>query len=299
MPRLSLLAFVAWSSIAAGGCAAIAGLDQLKKDDCAGGCDDAKSDRSLDSSDDQTGDDSPVDQATTDSAADSVNETAADTGKDTGVDTGLDTGKDTGVDAGNDTSSLDAHDAADGFDGSAFDSGCGPLDSVSHCSACNVACAAASTSVASASCNGATCSYTCNAQYLNCNKTAPDTVGCECHTPGQNNASCCGSQCPVAHDNGLGQVNSTFYDCVSSGSYTAQLALDACASYTGNIALCHSNFLCNGPDGGPNGDQIACSDGALGMPCVCWTYAGPDIGTVVNGGQNPPNCFCGQGTPYH
>src|SRR5581483_6101212 len=138
---------------------------------------------------------------------------------------------------------------------SSSDSDCSTLDTVSNCSACGVACASspASPGVSTAGCpTGSTCQYTCKAGYLDCNASvAPDTDGCECATPGSISATCCGTACPTEHVSGFATGPSgkdqTFYDCEKT--VDRQVAMDACAAYTGSASYCGDNS-CVAPDGG-------------------------------------------------
>ena len=187
-----------------------------------------------------------------------------------------------------------------------FDSGCGPLNTTTNCSACGDTCAAVSTSVISGACNGptfgtgATCSYACASGYLDCNGTTkpPNRDGCECNVPGATQAQCCataGGDCPVQHRNGLSQATSLFYDCVPAGTMSSQLAQDACIAYVGaaNAADCqqYEEVDASVPDSW-------CSGPASG-DCVCWTFSGLFAGQVLDAkaaGLTPTNCYYGQGT---
>jgi hypothetical protein len=280
-----------------GGCAAISGLDQIQESECAPNCD-AGADRTIDS---PVGDDSPTGTDATQEATSedsSQHEAASD---DSGGNDGA-TGKDAQPDAPDASKDAGPDGASDASPDAPFDSGCGPLNVVNNCSACGDKCASTTTVETSSSCSGstngagATCSYTCATGYLDCNGTLnpPDLDGCECHSPGATQANC-GSNgcCPVQHSNGLGTSTSTFYDCVLSGTYNTQVAKDACIAFVGkaNAAQCTPG-QCVGPDGGANGDQLWCSSGSP-TDCVCWTFAGPDVGHVHDqGASGQSNCFC-------
>jgi hypothetical protein len=188
--------------------------------------------------------------------------------------------------------------------GGGFDSGCGPLNSVLNCSACGDTCAPVSASVTSAACpgavdgTGATCSYTCATGYLDCDglTNPPNLNGCECHVPGATPAQCCaasGGDCPVQHHNGLNQTSSIFYDCVPTGTMSAQLAQDACIAYVGaaNAVQCQQYT-----EGDASVPDSYCS-GSFTGDCVCWTYSGVYVGTVFDaqaqGAPDPTQCYYG------
>jgi hypothetical protein len=256
-----------WASVTGGGCAVITGLDQLQKSDCTDHCVDATTN---DVTTDRKSDDAPVQGANDGPGADATDGAVVDSHHDLVADVGPD---------------------------DAFDSGCGPLNDPDHCSACNIECAQGGPSQSQRFCNGVKCSYTCTAHHLDCNASiAPNTDGCECHTGNINNAQCCGTSCPVEHDNGLGQVNSSFFDCVTPNTYNLQLATDACIAFTGNPADCNArgSYQCLKGDAG-TGEILVCSDGNGASSCVCWSYTNPNQGHVLNGGQKYPNCYCPQG----
>jgi hypothetical protein len=159
-----------------------------------------------------------------------------------------------------------------------------PLNTTTDCTGCGVACD--TTHSNNPSCNGTSCNYgSCAAGWRDCNSTPPNTNGCECQAPG-----CCGdgSVCEPLHDNGQGN---SFYDCTPLGQYSSALALKACIAYTDAASQC-VGFPCANPDAGP----IICSSGALTKFCMCWSYAGTNIGLVDNAGETPgisgKNCFC-------
>jgi hypothetical protein len=183
---------------------------------------------------------------------------------------------------------------------SAFDSGCGALNSVENCSACGDKCAPTSPRVTSASCSGApdgqgaACVYTCATGYLDCNHgtTPADLDGCECQVPlGAASVDCCGGGCPVQHDNGVGQI---FFECSTNAK---TIATDACASFTSDPAQCDL-FDCDGDDGGTAAEMV-CSDGSP-TECVCWAFTGANAGRVDNAGvpagANYQNCSCPDST---
>ncbi len=159
-----------------------------------------------------------------------------------------------------------------------------PLNTTTDCTNCGIACD--TTHSNGPSCTGTSCAYTsCAAGWRDCNNAPPNANGCECQSPG-----CCGdgSVCEPQHDNGEGN---TFFDCTPLGQYTSSLALKACIAYTDAASQC-VGFPCANADAGP----IICSAGALTKNCMCWSYAGTNIGLVDNGGKPPgnsaQNCFC-------
>ena len=158
-----------------------------------------------------------------------------------------------------------------------------PLTTPLNCTACGIACD--TTHSTGAACAGTGCMYTgCQAGWHDCNSAAPNANGCECQSPG-----CCGDGgCEPQHDNGVGQ---SYYDCTPVGVYSSSLALKACVAYTDAAAQC-VGYPCADPDSGP----IICSSGALNKFCMCWSYAGSNVGLVDNAGENPgtngAHCFC-------
>jgi hypothetical protein len=163
-----------------------------------------------------------------------------------------------------------------------------PLNTAQNCSNCGIACD--TTHSLDAGCSGTSCTYSaCAAGYVDCHTTAPNADGCECNAP----ACCEAGVCEPLHDNGQGQ---NYYDCTPLGSYSSALALKACIAYTGSAAECVSFPCKSGTGDGP----IICSSGAVGKNCMCWSFAGNDIGLVDNGGVIIPpldsgvaaKCFC-------
>jgi hypothetical protein len=131
-------------------------------------------------------------------------------------------------------------------------------------------------------CNGTTCQYVSGVNgYSDCDKTAPDTNGCECATPG-----CCGSSCQTSHDNGVGQ---TFYDCNPQGTITIGSATEACVAHAltvgGKAADCMGGWFCPDP---MMPIEVCYSSTANFNNCTdyCWIYTGSLAGyvqTCVNG----------------
>jgi hypothetical protein len=283
------------------GCASIAGLDGITEQSCAPNCGTVDSGVADNSTGNDTGSDTLVQGDTTmgnDSTADT---SSGDTGS---MDTSI-----------QDSNMVDTF-VWDGppFMDSPFDSGCGDLNTTTHCGACPDTCASTGASQTSAQCcsagicpgstNGSndTCVYTCANGYLDCNASVPpDSDGCECHVPGATASQCCsGGGCPITHNNGLAQ----FWDCQPAGSYDAQLAVDACVAFVGaaNAASCTQGD-CISPDGAPDGDLVVCATGTGSTDCICWTYSGPNSGYFHDPHMAPANCFCaaiGSGdTQYH
>jgi hypothetical protein len=139
--------------------------------------------------------------------------------------------------------------------------------------------------------NSTTCNYTCATGWQNCNTTAPNTAGCECNTPG-----CCTSAgglgtCQTTHTTGLASLN--YYDCnplrssTTTASELANLALEACTAFTGNVTKCQGSLACMSfPKLGPyvcNGTGASCT--------YCWAYGGTDLGSTED-------CNCPPTTTY-
>jgi hypothetical protein len=302
----SRVAFVAWFVVSAGGCAAITGLDSISEQDCAPNCGkDAQS----------SGGDVTVE---TSSGGNDSTAPESSSGTDTGgMDTSMpDTSSpvdahEAGTKEGGDASEEGPVDSAIPPEGSSpdapFDSGCGALNTTTNCSACGDKCASTATIETSSSCSGdtngfgATCSYTCASGYQDCNSAnVPNLDGCECHVPGATQAQCClgTGTCPVAHNNGLNQGTSKFFDCNPAGQFSLSMATDACAAMTGNAGEC-TQGSCVGVDGGTDGDLVVCATGST-TDCVCWTFAGPNVGYFHNPnlppGNQQQNCYCADKT---
>jgi hypothetical protein len=311
------VAWVAWSLVFAGGCAAVTGLDQISEQDCAPLCSDAQADDALAARDvtadvhadgpstsDSTSDQSSLGHPAEDSAshAEASTQDAAHVGSPSEggpVDTGV-----PAIDAPEEAPPEASADAPPEAPADApFDSGCGPLNTLDDCSACTDKCASTTTVETSSTCSGstdgvgATCSYTCASGYQDCNAAnVPNLDGCECHVVGATQAECClgTGSCPVAHNNGLNQASSRFFDCESAGEFTLPLAVDACVAFTGDATECTQDE-CFVADGAADGDLVVCSAGSP-TDCVCWTYQGPNAGTFLDPHMAPgnvqQNCFC-------
>jgi hypothetical protein len=83
---------------------------------------------------------------------------------------------------------------------------------------------------------------------------------------------------PNVHPNGFGQ---SFMDCAPLGTYNAGTALEACAAYAGDGALCRTESCSDG--------QAVCSHDA--PDCVCWTFSGSGAGHARNASGG--GCDCG------
>jgi hypothetical protein len=318
----SRLALVSWLAATASGCAAVTGLDGISEEDCAPLCGDAE-DVGVDGPADGAGAADTLRSEDTSKAADrsgevSMAEEAASDGAapppagDASVTGTREAGSDAPGDAPFEASPADAPFEASPADApfeaspadAPFDSGCGPLNTVTNCSACTDTCASARTVETSSTCSGdstglgATCSYTCASGYQDCNAAGvPDLDGCECHVPGATQAQCCvgTGTCPVAHDNGLNQASSAFFDCEGAGQLSLALATDACAAFTGDPGQC-SEEICESPDGSADGDLVVCSAGSA-TDCVCWTYQGTNAGYLRDAQMPPGNgCYCADGS---
>ena len=318
---VSGLAGLAWLASLAG-CSAIAGLDGIQEQACAPSCGDSgvlpDGTTPAEGSTADTG--APINDSSVQAEGAQGDDSAA--LEDTST-PGLDSAaQDSG--AGKDGASAGASDAvsdAPPFSDAPFDSGCGDLNTVVNCSACNDKCAAVDTIQTSASCPGSTngagasCQYTCATGHLDCNGPAgtnpPNLDGCECAVPaGVTQAQCCakqGGDCPVAHTNGLSgstmppAMEIQFFDCVPTGTMNATLAYDACVAFVGasQASQCQAygqadsgtaDSYCNGGN----------SDTAANGDCICWTFSGPNAGTFLDpaaaGIPSPQNCYYGQTT---
>jgi hypothetical protein len=294
------------------GCAAVSGLDQLNKDDCAfpGSCADAIVDVTVDAPvdrvtfvPDHAAAEGPDDTTTPPEGAASDDATGDDMMGDGMMGDARPTdarGEDPPADAPAADSAADVVEAGGKDAAAEADSGCGPLNTITNCGACGQSCASASSSTKSPTCGpgpgGESCSYTCTAGNLDCNASlAPNTDGCECATPGVANAKCCSSSCPIKHSYNTQVTGSTFYDCVPAGIINQTLAMDACAAFTGDPAQCSSGACINPVTDAGNGDMVVCADGPLSNDCMCWTYAGPNKGFVNDPKLAPNNCLCSAG----
>jgi hypothetical protein len=253
------------SSATLGACAGLAGIDTFTKGSCNGGdCDGGVDDSSV------NGDGPGLEGGSgKDAGPGGPDATAAD----------VSSGDDSGPDA-NGGGQDAAHDASGVAEGG---SDCGPLDTTANCSACGAACDTKHST--GATCNGTTCQYAgCSPGYSNCDKTAPDTNGCECATP-----ACCNSQCQTVHTNGVGE---SFYDCNPMGTYTLATAIEACVAYAetvgGNANDCVGGWTC--PPGN-TANQAVCYSALGGMTACsnyCWVYLGGASGDVQE--CNAPTC---------
>jgi hypothetical protein len=303
--RASRAAFFAWSVAGLVGCAAISGLDQLRESDCAPDC-------GAPASDDATGGGSDT-GATADSwrprdapvqdADDGSERRDGTLGEDSHAPDAYVVDAPSDTTAGMETSSTsDA--TGDVGDGSADtgngEGGCGPTNTVDNCGACGAKCAPASPSVSVPTCLNGTCSYSCNAGYLDCNASVPpNTDGCECQTLGSISATCCPSNaCPTQHYTGFPRgpnppgLDQTFYDC--NTSINEQVAMEACYQYAGlNPTTMMTNCATNTAFGAScgNSDLVVCNFYSSTQNCVCWDYQGSAVGWAYNSGSTH-SCFC-------
>jgi len=286
--------------VSLGGCSMIAGLDGIHEQACAPECGDgqATTDGSGPDAQDSAppGDASPALDVAADQSGGDDGTVAQDTGS----------GPDGTASEGGDGEAMEAS-ARDAAPDAPFDSGCGPLDTVNNCSACGAMCAAASGSQTSSMCSGpatgagATCSYTCATNDLDCNGlagSAPNLDGCECHAPGATASQCCSGGCPVQHTDGLTgsgyPPNPKFYDCVPALTMNSQLAQDACNNYVNAVgsAAC----LAYSETADASAPDSWCGGGDT-FDCICWTFSGRYSGTVfdafANGAPDPTLCYYG------
>jgi hypothetical protein len=306
-----LLVGATLAALLAGGCAAISGLDGITEEACAPNCDGGNA--PIDSTvggqdvgmpsgdagmtDSSLGTDTTVPADTSPPPDDSPGRVDVGTTPDgdiSDVQLGDGPGADAAdaaipEDAGNDAGHADA-----GAD-SGTDAGCGPLDTTTNCTACGDTCTA--NNATASSCNGATCSYTCKANFLDCNASVapPDLDGCECPVPEVTTLpACCGQGiCPQKHHYNLDLLNSTFYDCVAEGTLNQTVAMDACIAFTGSASKCSAGYYCptQADGGGDQGDQVCTT---VAANCQCWTYDLALAGLVSQPGPNSTTCYCPQ-----
>jgi hypothetical protein len=147
------------------------------------------------------------------------------------------------------------------------------LSSTASCSGCGLACDAINS--VGASCNGTTCSYaSCAPGYKNCNKTAPDTNGCETRVNTTTNCGDCGVTC--------GTLNAGTIGCSGAAcTYTCNAGYSNCNTTGSNTTgcECHSTGCC--VSGSPS------STGAPGATCETVHNNGP---SSVGLGQSWDDC---------
>jgi len=320
MRRLSRWAFVAWVVVAAGGCAAVTGLDSLQEQDCAPNCGDAHvadvatgdhtSTQDVQETGSSSGDDSTTSETSTPEAApetgteagheastDAPSESSSKDAGEAGADAS-DAAKETGVEAGPEAATDAPADVVDtGVD--APETGCGATNTLQNCGACGQSCSAGGTNgvkTSGAGCTGTTCLYQCTTGFLDCNASVGyDPDGCECDTTKATTAACCGTACPIDHIVGPvpGSAATDFYDCTPAGTFTSQLATDACAAYFGTSADCFLPGQCTNASDAGTGDFVVCGSVSLTSECVCWEYQGPNVGKVTAAtGAELGNCIC-------
>jgi hypothetical protein len=85
-----------------------------------------------------------------------------------------------------------------------------------------------------------------------------------------------------------GAANADFYDCTPVGTYTSQLAMDACAAYFGTASDCDQPGSCGG-----TADFVVCGQATPSSECICWEYLGPYPGKVTAAtGAQLGQCMC-------
>lgn len=177
-------------------------------------------------------------------------------------------------------------DPGDGSAGTTTSSGGPPscVPSAENCGACGQPCSPPSTATTSSACSSGRCVYSCAAGFTDCNgATTKNLDGCECHGTTPQGAACCGAQCPVLHHSGE-QYSPTFYSCVASGTYSRDLALEACSAM-GLPGVC-TQQNCG------DGNLICALAGGDGAKCYgCWAYSGSIPGRYALGGGTTA-CTC-------
>ncbi len=161
-----------------------------------------------------------------------------------------------------------------------------------NCTACGVRCDVSQS--VGPTCNGTSCVYnSCRVGYSDCNKTAPDSDGCECHTP-----TCCNTGCAVTHQNcqgtACGPVGQSYF--LSNGC-TPVGTPGSAATY--NLAMATAARAA-WPQTGTDGNGSCGGSSALSRQnstaCVVWLYDGTLAGSVtVNttpGDGGLPDCLC-------
>jgi hypothetical protein len=322
MRRISRWAFVAWVVVASGGCAAVTGLDSLQEQDCAPNCGDAHAadgatgdhTSTPDAPDDQTssGDDSTASEGSTveaaaetgaesghEASADGPAETSAKDGGEAGSDAS-DAAKETGVEAGTEAGTDAPADVVADTGIDAPETGCGATNTLQNCGACGQACSSGGTNGvkgSGAGCTGTTCLYQCTTGFLDCNASVGyDPDGCECDTTLATTAACCGTACPIGHivgQNLPGAASANFYDCTPAGTFTSQLATDACSAYFGTPGDCFLPGQCTNSSDAGTGDFVVCGSVTATSECICWEYQGPNVGKVTAAtGIELGNCIC-------
>jgi hypothetical protein len=285
--HLRTVVFVSLFASIGAGCAAIAGLGDLEKVDCASDCD---------GGDDVTsGDDTSThDVVTSDSLGshDSSGDTTADSNGDDG--SSPDTGSDsTAADAMDADAGMDSNPAADSMtndepdviEAPDVDSGCGPTNTTTNCGACGATCT--ETHATADTCTGTACTYTCGSNFQDCNAASGhNTDGCECA-----GTACCSGACQTSHNDGFGD---TFYDCFTT--FSQNLAIDACRAHVGaaHAAYCQTGFYCTNASDASVGDMVCSSNSPT--ECDCWGYDDMIQGQTSEGsGAGQSNCLCPQG----
>ncbi len=149
------------------------------------------------------------------------------------------------------------------------------LDDVTNCGGCGNSCQA--TNAAMPGCDGTSCSYTCNAGFMDCNAASGANLdGCECAGTG-----CCAGACQTTHSNGLGQ---SYFDCSPLGTYSLTAAQAARAAWTG--AGVDAQGACG--SGGPSSPQ--CVSRQTATQCAVWCYTKSVAGHVNL--SNTTSCTC-------
>jgi len=161
--------------------------------------------------------------------------------------------------AGSGEAGSDASDAA-------VDTGCGPIDTITHCGSCQASCDTLHSTplqCATPAPDSSTCVYSsCSMGFADCDASAPNTNGCETAITTVNNCTGCGIACNTANsiDAGCG-ANGCSYTCApgygncnptppNAGGCTALTTSAACGSCSNactgsNSCTLHTNALGN------------------------------------------------------
>jgi len=166
---------------------------------------------------------------------------------------------------GGETDAADGGDAGPDANDGAVEVGCGPIDTITQCGACENACYSlhgtpleCATSAADAS----TCVYSCSTGFADCDAAPPNTNGCQTQTTTLTNCTGCGIACNTANsiDAGCGATGCS-YTCAAgygncdptppnAGGCTALTTAAACGSCNnacagGTSCTLHTNTLGN------------------------------------------------------
>jgi hypothetical protein len=161
--------------------------------------------------------------------------------------------------------------ATDGALDAPAESGCGPVDNVSNCGACGVACDITHSNDAACTLGGGagTCTYaSCATGFADCDASAPNANGCDTPITTLDNCGACGVACNTANsvDAGCAPTGCT-YSCAPGFSYcdAAPPNANGCATSLATLDNCGAcGIACNTANSvdagcGPAGCSYACA----------------------------------------